>query len=118
MDDQQKVTEFLQNQTHMVVTVVLANGKPWAVPVRILHHEPNVFEWDSGVDTEHSKAIAENPEINLLCYDNTKDNQVGVYMQATVTKVTPKENGIARYHAEVIGTWLNDETYVKREVTV
>lgn len=117
MNDHEKVVEFLKSQTHMVVAVTLPSGQPWAVPVRIQHHEPGVFEWDSKIDTEHSKAIAENPEINLLCYDNTKDSQAGVYMLATVTSITPKAGGLARYHAEVSRTWLNDETYTKREVT-
>lgn len=53
----------------------------------------------------------------LLCFDTKKDDQVGVYMLATVTSITPKAGGLARYHAEVSRTWLNDETYIKREVT-
>lgn len=69
------------------------------------------------MSTEHSKAIAEHPEIMLLCFDTKKDDQVGVYMLATVTSITPKAGGLARYHAEVSRTWLNDETYIKREVT-
>lgn len=116
MNDKQRVTEFLNAQTHMVVTVVLPNGQPWAVPVRMQERDGRTFAWDSHMQTEHSKAIADKPEVNLLCYDNAMDNQVGVYMQAYVTNVVPKEHGMARYYAEVSRVWLNDETYVKREV--
>lgn len=43
MNDHEKVVEFLKSQTHMVVAVTLPNARPWAVPVRILHHEGTVF---------------------------------------------------------------------------
>lgn len=79
---------------------------------------PGIFEWDSMMSTEHSKAIAEHPEIMLLCFDTKKDDQAGVYMNATVTDITPKDHGAARYRAEVSKAWLNDETYTKREVTM
>lgn len=114
MSDSDVVKEFLGGQEFMVVSVVLADGSPWAVPVRILHHEPQVFEWDSATSAEHSQVIALRPEVMLLCYDTA--SQVGVYMQAKVTRVTERDDGYARYRAEVSRLWLNDHTFVKREV--
>lgn len=116
MSDKQRVSEFLQKQAHMVLGVVLEDGSPWAVPVRILHHEEGIFEWDSVLNTEHSQAIERDPRVMLLCFDTAKDAQIGVYMQAEVTDIARRSDGYARYHAEVRRTWLNDETYVKREV--
>jgi hypothetical protein len=50
-------------------------------------------------------------------YSTTKDDQVGVYIQAAVTDTTMKGE-YARYRATIERTWLNDETFQKREVTL
>ncbi|MBP9667762.1 pyridoxamine 5'-phosphate oxidase family protein [Candidatus Saccharibacteria bacterium] len=115
MDDSQKVREFLARQRHMVVSVVLPNGKPWSVPVKIQECKGLSFAWDSRQDTEHSKAIAMDPNIAILMYDTTKDDQIGVNIVAVVDKIV--ENGdYAHYYATVQKIFLNDEKYIKREV--
>lgn len=114
MSDLDIVKQFLANQTHMVVSVMLDDGNPWAVPVRIGRYEGREFEWDSAVDTLHSQAIARDPRVMLLCYD--RDQMIGVYMQAIVTDIDQYKDGYAHYRAIVDQAWLNDQTFTKREI--
>lgn len=51
MTDHEKVAKFLSTQQHMVLAVMLPDGTPWAIPVKIQAHEGNVFEWDSSLQT-------------------------------------------------------------------
>ena len=114
MSDSELVREFLADQKFMVVSTVREGGLPWAVPVRILRHEDKVFEWDSAMSTEHSQAIEHDPDVMLLCFDTA--TQTGVYMQAEVTNIERRDDGFARYRVEAKRVWLNDKTFVKREV--
>ncbi len=115
MTDQEKVTNFLARCRHMVLVVTLEDGRPWAVPIKVQGRGNNFVEWDSRTDTLHSQSIENDPRVMILFYDTTKDDQVGVYMQASVTNV--EANGeYARYRATIEHTWLNDESYIKREI--
>lgn len=113
-DDKQTARQFLASQQYMVVSVTLADGSPWAVPVRILRHEAKLLEWDSHVDSQHSRVIERDPRVMLLCYD--ANTQTGVYMTASVTNIERRDDGFARYRAEVGQAWLNDASFVKRPV--
>jgi general stress protein 26 len=117
MTDQEKFINFLAQSRHMVLAVTLEDGRPWAVPLKVQEHGSDFVEWDSRTDTLHSQAIERDPRVMLLMYSTTKDDQVGVYMQAAVTDTTMKGE-YARYRATIERTWLNDETFQKREVTL
>jgi len=47
MSDSEKLQSFLQSATHMVLAVLLPDGTPWVVPVRIKNWQGKEFEWDS-----------------------------------------------------------------------
>ena len=55
----------------MTIAVVLDDGTPWAVPVKIQLQWGNAFEWDSKLDAEHSQAIAKRPDISISLYQKT-----------------------------------------------
>lgn len=115
MTDQEKVQDFLKNATHMVIAVVLPDGTPWAVPVKIQAWEGTMFEWVSMPNTEHSKAIMNNSPMAVTIFDNKKDNQVGVYMKGK-GELLHESQEEHRYRFTASQLWLNDESYIKRRV--
>jgi len=116
MNDSEKTKQFLSEQAHMVLAVVLADGTPWAVPVSIKRWEGNEFEWDSRLDTLHSQAIAKNPDVAVTLFEKKPDSQFGFYAVGQVAFET-RENGYGRYRFTAKQCWINDETFVKREVS-
>jgi hypothetical protein len=119
MTDQEQLNKFLAEQKYMVIAVTLDDGTPWATPVRIKTQFMGGFEWDSKLDTEHSKAIAKRPQIAISIYTPETDStiQFGFYAKAEA-KLLGEENGMGRYQAVVKQAWINDATFVKREVTL
>lgn len=117
MTDQEQLNKFLGEQNYMTLAVVLDDGTPWATPVRIKSRQGNVFEWDSKTDTEHSKAIASRPNIAISMFTPQTDStiQFGFYGKATAELVS-EETGLGRYKATVTQSWINDATFIKREV--
>lgn len=118
MTDQEKVREFLSRATHMVICVVLPDGLPWAVPVKIQSQNGSEFEWVSMPNTEHSKALVHNEKMSVVIFDTKKDDQIGVYMSGRGEVVQKNGQGESRYRFTADSMWLNDETYIKREVTL
>jgi len=118
MSDELKVKDFLKDQTHMVLAVTLPDGTPWAVPVRIQKYEERVFEWDSHMSTVHSKALEVHPQMSIVTFQRNNDpfGQFGFYASGRGDLVEEKSNGFARYRFTVEKAWVNDETFVKREV--
>ncbi len=68
MNDQEKLRIFLVEQKYITVAVTLDDGTPWAATVRIKRQSGNVFEWDSFLTAEHSKAIATHPSIAMTMF--------------------------------------------------
>lgn len=119
MTDQERLNKFLVEQKYMTLAVTLDNGKPWLVPVRIRLHWGNAFEWDSVVTTVHSKAIKKRPDIAISIWqpDSDTTEQFGFYAEATAEQVSELGNhDTARYRAVVTKAWVNDGSFVKREV--
>ncbi|HCR55668.1 TPA: hypothetical protein DIV49_01730 [Candidatus Saccharibacteria bacterium] len=116
MNDSEKLRNFLQSATHMVVAVLLPDGTPWVVPVRIKNWQGKEFEWDSKVDTQHSLAIGQNPTMAVTIFQKQEDAQIGVYMKGHGELVEQKDDDFGRYKFTAEQVWLNDETFVKREV--
>ena len=116
MNDQQKGHEFLRGATHMVLAVLLADGTPWVVPVKIQKWQGKDFEWKSMLDTQHSIAIAPNPTMAVTIFQRQENSQTGVYMKGQGRLVEDSGEGFGRYCFTAEQVWLNDETHVKREV--
>jgi len=120
MNDTEKTKHFLENQQHMVVAVTLGDGTPWVVPVKIQRWESREFEWDSMPDTEHSKALEKNPTMAITIFQKQEDAQIGFYAKGHGEKLWDHDDdsGRARYRFTAEQTWLNDETFVKREISL
>lgn len=118
MSDKVKVRQFLDSQNYMVLAVVLPDGTPWAVPVRIREHKDTIFEWDSALETEHSKAIAARPQVAVTIFQKKEDSQIGIYASGTAELVEEFKPGFGRYRFTAEKAWLNDETFQKREVSL
>lgn len=116
MNDAEKVNEFLSTQNYMVLAVVLPDGTPWAAPVRLQLRDGNVFEWDSALQTEHSKALEQRPDMAITLFQKLKDTQIGVYAKGRGELVEEFKPGFGRYRFTATNVWLNDETFRKREV--
>jgi len=118
MNDTERVKEFLKNQTHMVVAVVLNDSTPWAVPVKIKRWEGGEFEWDSKLNTIHSLALESNPHASVTIFEKQADNQFGFYAKGIVTVVETRDDGYGRYLFVAKQSWVNDQSFVKREVSL
>ncbi len=116
MDDNEKAKQFLKDQQFMVLAVALDDGTPWAVPVRIRLQEGNVFEWDSVLTTEHSKALEARPEMAITIFQKLEDSQIGIYAQGRGELVEEFKPGFGRYRFTAKKAWINDETFRKREI--
>ena len=119
MDDSATLKQFLTAAGYMVLAVTLDDGTPWATPVKIQKWDGNTFEWDSKVDTVHSKAIAARPHVALSIFSTAESTgQYGFYAKATAELVHADERGFGRYRAIVGKAWINDASFRKREVTL
>ncbi len=118
MDDNEKTKQFLKNQQHMVLAVTLDDGTPWAVPVKIQRWQGREFEWDSVPGTEHSKTLEKNSAMAITVFQKQEDAQIGFYATGHGEKLwdNDDESGRARYRFTAERMWLNDETFVKREI--
>jgi nitroimidazol reductase NimA-like FMN-containing flavoprotein (pyridoxamine 5'-phosphate oxidase superfamily) len=118
MTDAEKLQKFLAQATHMMLAVTLADGTPWIVPVRIQRAEGAIFEWDSKIDTVHSQALTQHPAVALTIFLKEKGAEVGFYAKASAKEVSRRNDGYARYRATVSEAWLNDETFIKRKISL
>ena len=118
MSDEQKIEQLLSEQQYMVLAVALEDGRPWVVPVRIKSRSGNKFEWDSVLTTEHSKALAVNPDMAITVFQKKDDSQVGLYAQGMARLVEEFKPGIGHYMFEAEKCWINDESFVKREINL
>jgi hypothetical protein len=101
----------------MTLAVALEDGSPWATPLRIKRWDGRTFEWDSRTDTEHSRAIAERRSVALSIFTAQTDTtvQFGFYAQATA-ELLEEHDGMGHYRATVAKSWINDASFIKREV--
>lgn len=118
MTDKQKLEQLFSEQQFMVLAVMLDDETPWAVPVRVQLQWGSAFEWDSKLDTLHSKAIEKRPQIAITLFNKQEDSQTGFYATGKAELVEEFKPGFGRYRFVAEQCWLNDETFVKREVSL
>ena len=119
MTDQERLNTFLATQRYMTIAATLDDGAPWATPVRIQAWNGKTFEWDSKTDTEHYRAIASRPSVAISIFTPEGEGtiQFGFYARATAEQIgEPNQYGVARYRAIVNKSFINDASFVKREV--
>ncbi len=118
MSDSERVEQLFREQQYMVLAVMLADGTPWATPVRIIKREGNQFEWDSMPQTEHSKAIVHSTHTAITVFQKKDDSQIGYYAKGTAKVIESREKGPSRYRFTASESWINDETFVKRSISL
>ncbi len=66
------------------------DGQPWNSPVYAAFDEKYNFYWASWQNNQHSKNIAENPNVFLVIYDSTmiEGGGKGAYIEATAEAIT------------------------------
>lgn len=118
MNDEEQLNAFLAEQKYMALAVTLDDGTPWVTPVKVQEWDGQTFEWDSKVDTVHSKAIAERPNVAISIFSTAEHagGHYGFYAKATAELIREDERGFGRYRATVTQSWVNDHTFQKREV--
>jgi pyridoxine/pyridoxamine 5'-phosphate oxidase len=117
VNDQKKLNTFLNEQKYMTIAVVLDDGTPWATPIRIKEWKGRSFQWDSKLDSQHSKAIAARPHIaiNIWTPETETTVQFGFYAKATA-ELIGQQGDSGRYRATVTASWINDASFLKRSV--
>lgn len=118
MSDNERLEQLFIEQHYMAVAVTLADGTPWVTPVRIIKREGNQFEWDSMPQTEHSKAIEDNPKAAITIFEKKETSQIGYYAKGIAEVVESREKGPSRYRFTANESWINDETFVKRPISL
>jgi hypothetical protein len=117
MTDRQKIEQLFDTTQYMILAVTLDDATPWAVPVKIQAHEGcKTLEWDSRLDTVHSQAVAARPQMAITVFQKHETGQVGLYMKGTGELLEKRSEDFGRYRFTTNEAWLNDETFVKRQV--
>jgi hypothetical protein len=116
MTDEQKLEQLFSEQEYLVLAVTLDDGTPWAVPVRMRTGDGKVFEWDSHLLAEHSKAIAKRPAAAVTIFQKWDDHQTGYYAKGTAQMIEEFKPGFGHYRFSAQQAWINDETFRKREI--
>lgn len=116
MNDKEYLEEFLKRTEYMVLAVTLDDGTPWAVPVRLRQRKGNEFEWDSKLDTEHSRALTARPNIAVTSFEKKEETQFGIYLKGRAELIEEFAPGVGRYRFTASACWVNDQTFRKREV--
>lgn len=115
MTDTERVKELLATKQDMVLAVTCDDGTPWAVPVHVQLQWGVAFEWDSMIDSLHSKALTEQSDMAITVFE-AGDNEIGITATGHGVLVEEKQHGLGRYRFIASAMWLNDATHVKREV--
>lgn len=56
---------------YLTLGTVDADGRPWTSPVYFAPTGDWEFTWGSATDAEHSRHLAERPEVSLVIFDST-----------------------------------------------
>lgn len=118
MTDNEKLEQLFSEQQYMILAVTLDDGTPWAVPVRIKLRWELAFEWESSLETVHSKTLAKHPEVAITIFDKSGETQVGFYAKGKAELVEEYKPGYGLYRFIASQCWINDDTFVKREVNL
>lgn len=118
MSDEQTIEQLLsEERIYMVLSIVLEDGTPWAVPVRLREHDGiKSFEWDSHLSTEHSKAILQRSVMSITIFQKKEASQIGFYAKGKAELIEEYKPSLGRYRFITEQAWINDETFIKREV--
>jgi nitroimidazol reductase NimA-like FMN-containing flavoprotein (pyridoxamine 5'-phosphate oxidase superfamily) len=61
----------LDANSFLTLSTVDPDGNPWTSPVYFAPGPLGEFYWLSGTDTEHSRNLAEHPQVSLVVFDSS-----------------------------------------------
>lgn len=133
----EKVKTLLQTIRYATISTIDSDGKPWAAPVWYVFDEDHNIYWWSPTEAQHSKNIADNPDVYITVFDSTapEGDGFGLYMRAEAGVVAGDELDSAislynqstkifklsrknctddaptrMYKANILQKWVNDGT--------
>jgi pyridoxine/pyridoxamine 5'-phosphate oxidase len=87
------VREILLSNCFMTLATADREGRPWASPVWFATADCREFIWVSSPTVQHSRNIADRPEIGIVVFDSTQTPGDGaaVYMSAVAERVPDED---------------------------
>jgi uncharacterized protein YhbP (UPF0306 family) len=82
---------------YLVLGTADAEGRPWVSPVYFAHSGFDQFIWVSKPDAQHSRNLAQRPEISIVIFDSQVPISTGraVYMSASAEELTGSQRELA-----------------------
>jgi nitroimidazol reductase NimA-like FMN-containing flavoprotein (pyridoxamine 5'-phosphate oxidase superfamily) len=82
---------------YLVLGTADAEGRPWVSPVYFAHAGFDQFFWVSKPEAQHSRNLAQRPEISVVIFDSQVPISTGraVYMSASAEELTGSERELA-----------------------
>ena len=89
MNQADKARAVIDNNNHMTIATINADGKPWITPVFYVHDDHFSLYWVSYKESKHSKNIQSNPDVAISIYGSVPpDNEIdAVYIEAEATQL-------------------------------
>ena len=84
---------IIEANLYMVLGTADENGRPWVSPVYFAHADFREFYWVSRPETNHSRNLAERPQIGIVIFDSQVPISTGqaVYMSASAGELAGTE---------------------------
>jgi len=102
MDNLATAQKILADIRYATIATTDSSGEPWNTPVFYATENYTIY-WSSHPDSVHSKNIATNQKAYIVIYNSkaTKDEDTGLYMQASVRMLEDGEE--IRHAIELLG---------------
>jgi len=93
----ERAKKILATIRYATISSVDENGKPWAAPVWYVFDEDHNIYWWSPTEAQHSKNIADNPDVYITVFDSTapEGDGFGLYMRAEANEVDDSDLDLA-----------------------
>jgi nitroimidazol reductase NimA-like FMN-containing flavoprotein (pyridoxamine 5'-phosphate oxidase superfamily) len=62
---------LLDTNRYLTLGTVDPNGRPWTSPVYFTSEGERAFYWMSATDAQHSRNLAERPQVSIVVFDST-----------------------------------------------
>lgn len=87
------VREILLSNRFMTLATADREGRPWASPVWFATTDCREFIWVSSPTVQHSRNIADRPEVGIVVFDSTQTPGDGraVYLAAVAERVPDED---------------------------
>ncbi len=99
MEDLEKLAKSILEQGYLMSLATVDGGGVWVSDVVFVSDGLNLY-WLSKLDTRHSKAILENPQVAAtVTISNEGESNVGLQIAGLAEKMDIEDLGVATKHA-------------------